>query len=69
MSKTTGFGFMAGYMLIALAIGLGVLLVLACLVGWLLPLATAGAMAPGFMQAVAIVTLALLARIFVFSKK
>lgn len=62
-------GYAAGYMLTVLIVGGAVLALLGFLVGWLLPLATAGALAPGFLQCIAIITLALLARIVVFASK
>ena len=46
----------------------GLVALFAVLIGWLLPIATLGAFAPGFLPSVAIVTLALLARAVVFNK-
>lgn len=47
----------------------GLVSLFAVLIGWLLPIATLGAFAPGFLPSVAIVTLALLARVVTFSSK
>ena len=44
----------------------GLVALTAVVVGWLLPIATLGAFAPGFIPSVAIVTLGLLARALVF---
>ena len=46
----------------------GLVSLFALLLQWLLPIATLGAFAPGFLPAVAIVTLALIARGLLFNK-
>lgn len=59
MSKLIG-QILAGA-LVVLVIGLVVVAILAGMVGFLVPIATAGAAAPGFIQSVAIVVLTFLA--------
>ena len=62
-------GYSIGYVLTALIVGGIILTILGFSVAWLLPMATAGAFTPGFFQVIAIVTLALIARLVVFSGK
>jgi hypothetical protein len=70
MSKiATVIGTALGYAAVVLVVGGILLTILTFIVGWLLPLATAGAFAPGYLQVLAIVTLALVARAVVFSGK
>lgn len=48
--------------LLVLVAGAAVIALLAVAIGWLLPIATLGAFAPGFIPCVAILTLGLIAR-------
>jgi hypothetical protein len=52
--------YAAGYVLIVFVAGLAVLSLLAGLMGWLIPIATAGAVHVGYIQAVSILVLAIL---------
>lgn len=65
ISKTIGYG--VGFVLTILIISAAAITLLALAAGYLLPLATAGAVAPGFAQSIAIVATALLARVVVFA--
>jgi hypothetical protein len=55
----------AGYVLLAFVIGGIVLVGLSMLLMWLVPIATAGAVSLGFLQAIAISTLGFILRIAV----
>ena len=60
IAKTIGAGI--GYTVGVIIALVAVIALLAVIVGWLLPIATLGAFAPGFVPCVAIVTLAALLR-------
>jgi len=65
IAKTVGYS--AGFVVTIFIVSAIAVSLLALATGYLLPLATAGAVAPGFPQCVAIVGTALLARVVVFT--
>lgn len=53
--------------ILVFAISVALIVGFSLLIGWLLPIATAGLFAPGFVQCVAIIVLGMLARALIFA--
>ena len=64
IAKSVGYG--VGFIITGLIVSAIVIAILAVVTGYLLPLATAGAVAPGFAQSLAIVATALVTRAVLF---